>query len=56
MKKEQDLKEVIKEAILEAFAEMYGTDTLAAAPSGGGNNGGPKEPDPIVGPAGLSLR
>lgn len=27
MKKEQELKEIIKEAILEAFAEMYGVAT-----------------------------
>ena len=50
MKKElMELKEVIKAAILEAFAEMYGVSTLAATPSGtegegegdsNGNNGG----------------
>lgn len=39
MKKEQmELKEVIKAAILEAFAEMYGVATLAST-----NNEAPKE-------------
>ena len=70
MKKEQmELKEVIKAAILEAFAEMYGVATLNdtddSAPEDGedGEDGegddkkgdGPKL-DPIWGPAGFSLR
>ena len=64
MKKENmELKEVIKAAILEAFAEMYGVATLndtddSAPEDGEGDDkkgDGPKL-DPIWGPAGFSLR
>ena len=66
MKKEQmELKEVIKAAILEAFAEMYGVATLDAtddsAPEDGEDGEGDKKkdpvrPDPMYGWGGLSLR
>ena len=55
MKKEQELKELkelIKEAILEAFAEIYGTNVSASTPSGGE----PVEPQPNGGYGGFSLR
>ena len=68
MKKEQmELKEVIKAAILEAFAEMYGVATLDdtddSAPEEEDSEDGegdkkkdPIRPDPMYGWGGLSLR
>lgn len=67
MKKENlELKEVIKEAILEAFAEMHGVATLNedtddSAPEDGEDGEGsdkkdPVRPGPVIGPVGLSLR
>lgn len=62
MKKEQmELKELIKEAILEAFAEMYGVATLGeSAPEEEDGEGGKKKdpirPDPMYGIGGFSLR
>ena len=69
MKKENmELKEVIKAAILEAFAEMYGVATLDdtddSAPEEEGEEDGegsdkkkdPVRPGPVIGPVGLSLK
>lgn len=69
MKKEQmELKEVIKAAILEAFAEMYGVTTLNdtddSAPEDsedsekgeGDKKKDPIRPQPTWGPSGFGLR
>ena len=67
-KEEMELKEVIKAAILEAFAEMYGVATLDdtddSAPEEEDGEGDKKEDDkgeggrkePFTPPMGFSLR
>lgn len=53
---ENTLKQLIKEAILEALAEFSNNSASANSRDKKPEGGGPIEPDPMWGPVGFGLR